>query len=69
LKDKGKRVTVSIDRCLLEDLREHQAEYQLLDDHELVKLKRFKEGPSYRILVEKVIIRYINARSEPLQKQ
>ena len=64
-----KRVTVAIDACLLEDLREHQKDYQLLDDHEELKLDRFNKGPSYRILVEKVIMRYIDARSKTLEKR
>lgn len=62
------RVTIAIDRCLLDDLREHQKEYQLLDDHEALKLERFNKGPSYRNLVEKVIMKYIDARSKTLEK-
>jgi hypothetical protein len=62
------KITIQVDRCLLEDLREHQVEYQLLDEHERVKLERFNEGPSFRVLVEKVIVRYIQARSKTLDK-
>lgn len=58
------RVTIAIDRCLLDDLRDHLKEYHLLDSHEVMKLEKYGKPPSHRIVVEKVIIQFITARTK-----
>ena len=58
------RVTIAIDRCLLDDLRDHLKEYQLLDPHEVMKLEKYDKPPSHRVVVEKVIVQFITARSK-----
>lgn len=63
------RVTVAIDRCLLDDLREHLKEYKLLDAHEVVKLDRYGRPPSHRVVVEKVLVLFIEAREKTLKEQ